>query len=186
MPARENSFELDNLSGATVEMIREMVRRAEAKLLSLQSRRMYIRRRMQALHHLSRTVAVETAVAAMEDFAPETVHSLKAQTGKQSSVERNDRALESESSALRRACRIALMESDGAESCMQILQRICRRQSLAFKNDSDSVQEVTSELNRMVAEGEAIVFLAGDAHHWQLNRSRISTESLPAQRYSKA
>jgi hypothetical protein len=69
------------------------------------------------------------------------------------------------------------MESDGAECCTQILQRISRRQSLSFKNCSDSVQEVTSELNRMVAEGEAIMFLAGDAHHWQLNRSKISRAS---------
>ena len=185
MSPRANSLKPDDFSGATVEMIREMVRRAEVKLSSLQARRTHISRRIQALHHLSRTLAAGIKIQLLDDCGSEADHSVKEQTltgfGRQSSIERTDRAPhESESSALRRACRIALMESDGAECCTQIQQRICRRQSLTFKNDSNSMQEVTSELNRMVADGEAIVVLAGDAHHWQLNRSRISTEPLPA------
>jgi hypothetical protein len=177
MSARANSLKPDDFSGATIEMIREMVKRAGAKLSSLQAHRTQIRRRIQALHHLSRTVAVEIAVSPLEDCAFEAGHSVKEQAPtefrKQGSIERNERVLhKSEPSALRRACRIALMETDEAECCTQILQRITRRQSVSFRSYSDSVPEVTAELNRMVAEGEAITLRTGDAQQWQLNRSK--------------
>lgn len=176
MSARANSLKPDDFSGATIEMIREMVKRAGAKLSSLQAHRTQIRRRIQALHHLSRTVAVEIA-SPLEDCAFEAGHSVKEQAPtefrKQGSIERNERVLhKSEPSALRRACRIALMETDEAECCTQILQRITRRQSVSFRSYSDSVPEVTAELNRMVAEGEAITLRTGDAQQWQLNRSK--------------
>jgi hypothetical protein len=177
MSARANSLKPDDFSGATIEMIREMAKRAGAKLSSLQAHRTQIRRRIQALHHLSRTVAVEIAVSPLEDCAFGAGHSVKEQapTGfrKQGSIERNERVLhKSEPSVLRRACRIALMETDEAEFCTQILQRITRRQSVSFRSYGDSVPEVTAELNRMVAEGEAITLCTGHAQQWQLNRSK--------------
>jgi hypothetical protein len=185
MSARANSLKPDDLSGATIEMIREMVKRAGAKLSSLQAHRTQIRRRIQALHHLSRTVAAEIAVLPLEDCAFAAGHSVKEQvlTGFGKRIERSERALQkSEPSAMRRACRIALMETDGAEGCTQILQRITRRQSVSFKNQRDSLQEITAELNRMVVDGEAITFGAGDAQQWQLNRAKNGTEphSTPA------
>jgi hypothetical protein len=182
MAARANSVNPDELSGATVEMIREMVRRAEAKLSSLQSRRTQIRRRIQALHHLSRTLAVGITVPLLDDCASEADPPAKEQAlskcEKQNSIgepsENGHR--DCESTALRRACRIALMESDGAECCTQILQRITRRESVSFRNHSDSIQEITAELNRMVAHGEAVTFGAGEARHWQLNRLKNQRE----------
>src|SRR5258708_30275356 len=107
MSARANSLKPDDFSGATIEMIREMVKRAGAKLSSLQAHRTQIRRRIQALHHLSRTVAVEIAVSLLDDCAFEAGHSVKEQapTGfrKQGSIEQNERVLhKSEPSALRR------------------------------------------------------------------------------------
>jgi hypothetical protein len=177
MSAWANSLKPDDFSGATIEMIREMVTRAGAKLSSLQARRTQIRRRIQALHHLSRTVAAEIAVSPLEDCAFAAGHSVKEQAltgfGKQGSIERNECVLhKSEPSALRRACRIALMETDEAECCTQILERITRRQSVSFRNNGEALQEVTAELTRMVAEGEAITLRARDAQHWQLNRSK--------------
>jgi len=162
-------------------MIREMVKRAGAKLSSLQAHRTQIRRRIQALHHLSSTVAAEIAVSPLEDFAFEAGHSVKEQGlagfGKQSSNEQK-----SEPSALRRACRIALMETDEAECGTQVLQRISWRQSVSFKNYGESLQEVTAELTRMAAEGEAITLRAGDAQQWQLNRSKVGAEPHLARR----
>ena len=181
MSARANSLKSDDLYGATIEMVCEMVRRAESKLSSLQSHRTHIRRRIQALHHLSRALVSKTATSQFEDFALETGHPVEEHVPdgfeQQASLRRSERAAhKSDSSALRRACRIALMETDEAESCAQILQRITRRQSVSLKSYAESVQEVTTELNRMVAEDEAITFLTGDTQQWQLNRSNRSTE----------
>jgi hypothetical protein len=182
MAARANSLEPDDLSGATLEMVREMVRRAEAKLSSLQSRRTQIRRRIQALHHLSRTVAAGKSAPLLNDCRSQTDEPAKEQVLKkregQSFIDepRENTSRESESSALRRACRIALMESDAAECCVQILQRITRRESVSFKNHGDPTQEIISELNRMVAHSEAITFGAGDAQLWQLNRLKNQRE----------
>jgi hypothetical protein len=159
-------------------MIREMVQRAEAKLSSLQSRRKQISRRIQALHHLSRTVAAGITVRLLDDCGSEADRPAKEQgltkCEKQSSIgEPSENVLrKSESSALRRACRIALMESDAAECGMQILQRITRRESVSFKNPRDSIPEITAELNRMVADDEAITFGVGNAQQWQLNRTK--------------
>jgi hypothetical protein len=176
MSARANSLKPDDFSGATVEMIREMVRRAEVKLSSLQARRTHIRRRIQALHHLSRTLAAGIKVQLLDDCGSETGHSVKEQTltgcEKLSSIgEPSENGLGNcESSALKRACRIALMESDEAECCARILQRITRRESVSFKNHRDCMQEITAVLNRMVAHGEAVTFGGGNAQLWQLNR----------------
>lgn len=161
-------------------MIREMVKRAGAKLSSLQAHRTQIRRRIQALHHLSRTVAVEIAAPLLDDCASEEGQPAKAEEEAFTKCEKQDSIGElsenarrkSEPSALRRACRIALMETDEAECCTQILQRITRRQSVSFRSYGDSVPEVTAELNRMVAEGEAVTLRTGDAQQWQLNRSK--------------
>jgi hypothetical protein len=188
MAARANSVKPDDLSGATVEMIREMVKRAEAKLSSLQSRRTQIRRRLQALHHLSRIVA-GIAIPSIDDLDFEAHHSAKQQAltkgETQSLIDEPSRyALgQAKSSPLRRACRIALMESDEAESYTQILQRITRRESVSFKDHRNPLQEVTAELNRMVADCEAITFGVGNAQRWQLNRAKNQgTDSLAGDR----
>jgi len=179
MAARTSSVNPDDVSGATVEMIREMVRRAEAKLSSLHSRKTQLCRRIQALHHLSRTVAAGNTAPLVDDSAfeanPPAEEQALSKYEKRNSTGEN--ALhESASNTLRRACRIALMECDQAECCTQILQRIARRGSISFKDHRDSLQEVIAELNRMVVHGEAIAFGAGEAQQWQLNRSKNQRE----------
>lgn len=176
MSARANSLKPDDFSGATVEMIREMVRRAEVKLSSLQARRTHIRRRIQALHHLSRTLAAGIAVPLFDNCVPEVDRSANEEAltkceklGSIGESGENDLS-NCGSSAVKRACRIALMESDEAECCTRILQRITRRESVSFTNHRDCMQEITAELNRMVAHGEAVTFGGGDAQLWQLNR----------------
>jgi len=179
MAARTSLVNPDEVSGATVEMIREMVRRAETKLSILHSRKTQICRRIQALHHLSRTVAVANTVPPFEDFAfdaaatpPEEQASTIFETPSSISQTNENALRESGSSSLRRACRIALMECDQAEFTAQILQRIARRGAISIKIYADSVHEVTAELNRMVADGEAITFGAKETQRWQLNRSK--------------
>jgi hypothetical protein len=189
MAARANSVKPDDLSGATVEMIREMVKRAEAKLSSLQSRRTQIRRRLQALHHLSRIVAAGIAIPSIDDLDFEAHHSAKQQALTKAETQslldepRRNALSQPTSSPLRRACRIALMESDEAESYTQILHRIPRRESVSFKDHRNPLQEVTAELNRMVADCEAITFGVGNAQQWQLNRAKNQgTDSLAGDR----
>jgi hypothetical protein len=186
MAARTSSVNPDEVSGATVEMIREMVRRAETKLSILHSRKTQICRRIQALHHLSRTVAAAHTAPAFEDLVFDVTtprHEEQASTifeNPSSTSETNENALrESGSSSLRRACRIALMECDQAEFTTQILQRIARRGAISINVHADSVHEVTAELNRMVADGEAITFGAKDTQRWQLNRSKNQGKASP-------
>jgi hypothetical protein len=182
MAARTSSVNPNDVSGTTVEMIREMVRRAETKLSSLDSRKKQICRRIQALHHLSRTVAAGNTAPLVDDSAfeanpPAEEQALSKCENRSSTGENALR--ESGSSALRRACRIALMECDQAECGTQIQQRIARRGSISFKDRRDSLQEVITELNRMAADGEAVTFGIHDAQQWQLNRSRNQGKASP-------
>jgi hypothetical protein len=78
--------------------------------------------------------------------------------------------LQAEMSALRRACRIALMETQSAECAEQILQRINRRQSVSFKSDEDPIGLVTEALHRMVKDDEVIVSRSEAVEQWGLSR----------------
>lgn len=62
--------------------------------------------------------------------------------------------------ALRRACRIALMETETPETARRIVQRIARRSSFSFDGILNPQGAVAMELDRMVIEGEASVTAA--------------------------
>ena len=73
-------------------------------------------------------------------------------------------------SKLRRACRIALMESDHPQSCEEIVQRIQRRGSLSFEARSNAQAVVEVELERMTRQGEAIHQQQDGGNRWNLRR----------------
>jgi DNA repair exonuclease SbcCD ATPase subunit len=170
MSARSNSLKPDSFYDAPLETIRQMVKRAEAKLLALNSRRADIRRRIQALHHLSVTFAVDPVYAAPSDLeaAAKPIKEYADAAVDRKSLSVTGR--QAEMSALRRACRIALMETQSAECVEQILQRIKRRQSVSFKSDEDPIRLVNEALQRMAKDDEVIVSRSAGVEQWGLNR----------------
>jgi hypothetical protein len=58
--------------------------------------------------------------------------------------------------ALRRACRIALMESDEAATAQEICARILRRGSYAFESGDNAFTVIEQTLSAMQKEGEAL------------------------------
>jgi hypothetical protein len=168
MSARSSSFGPNDLAGASVETVHEIVQRAASKLSALQARRTHLRKRIQALLHISRTLANEAVTSRPTESK-----------GSPSGMNRSDRApLErnasvprrSGSSALRRACRIALMETDHAESVEQILERIRKRNSVSLRDANEPSAAIVSELNRMLVDGEASRYLEHGMERWQLKR----------------
>jgi hypothetical protein len=73
-------------------------------------------------------------------------------------------------SKLRRACRIALMESDQPQSSLQIFERITKRGSFTFQRYNDPPKTVCQELNQMAEEGEIIALGVADLQHWEWKR----------------
>lgn len=73
---------------------------------------------------------------------------------------------------LRRACRIALMESDEAASTEEICSRIVRRGSFPFKNLEHARTAIARTLDNMAREGET----SSLNHETQLRWKRITRE----------
>lgn len=71
---------------------------------------------------------------------------------------------------LRRACRIALMESSHPEDARRILERIRRRGSLSFDGSGDPLTLVACELMILATEGEAHRLIFGGTEYWELLR----------------
>ncbi|HVR26272.1 MAG TPA: hypothetical protein VMU26_23465 [Candidatus Polarisedimenticolia bacterium] len=76
---------------------------------------------------------------------------------------------------LRRACRIAVMETDEAASAEDIRSRILRRESFSFKNLEYAAVAIARTLDMMAEEGE-VFSLDNDPHRrWK----RTSSEERP-------
>jgi|SRR5579862_990641 len=79
---------------------------------------------------------------------------------------------------LRRACRIALMEADGAEDVEQLINRIKRRGSYEFPSPADPTELVSRQLRLMLSRGEVSHHPAERGSVWQLvNIARLSKTS---------
>src|SRR3954469_11667727 len=126
-----------------LDLTPDLVRRAETKLVGLHANRSQLRRRIRALHYLLRTL--DTKLSLSKLTAPASHPKARKSNfnhDQRSEVERNSgtagissfgsintttvSAVIGVSTELRRACRIALMESDRPQPCEQILQRIRR------------------------------------------------------------
>ena|SRR5205814_1714681 len=169
MSARSSSLSPNDLAGASVETVHEIVQRAAGKLSVLQARRTHIRKRIQALLHLSRALSEDAAIS--RSSRSEKV-AIAIGSSRSAPLEGNVRLDgTSASGGLRRACRIALIETDDAECAEQILERIRKRNSVSLENLADPLAAIAVELNRMANEREACRNSEGEIERWQLRRS---------------
>ena len=169
MSARSSSLSPNDLAGASVETVHEIVQRAAGKLSVLQARRTHIRKRIQALLHLSRALSEDAAIS--RSSRSEKV-AIAIGSSRSAPLEGNVRLDgTSASGGLRRACRIALIETDDAECAEQILERIRKRNSVSLENLADPLAAIVVELNRMANEREACRNSEGEIERWQLRRS---------------
>ena len=153
-------------------------------MVGLHASRLQLRRRIKALHYLLKTIDVEltkskpTAPLSQlptreSAFNPSERRESNSETGATSPIRTKEPATSTvtvapDSTELRRACRIALIESDRPQSCEQILQRIRRRESVCIEDFQDPLNAITKELGEMLADGEVIQ--KTNDQLWQLNR----------------
>jgi len=162
-----------------------LVRRAETKLVGLHANRSQLRRRIRALHYLLRTLDTKFSLSKLAKPASHREagksnfnHDQRSEVARNSGIAGTSpfgstnttivSAAIGVSTELRRACRIALMESDRPQPCEQILQRIQRRESVCIDGFHDPESAVAQELRAMLADGEVIS--KKDNELWQLNR----------------
>jgi hypothetical protein len=169
MSARSSSRFPNDLAGASVETVHEIVQRAAGKLSVLQARRTHIRKRIQALLHLSRALSEDAAISRSSRSEKVAIAIDSSRSAPLEGNVRLDRT--SASGGLRRACRIALIETDDAECAEQILERIRKRNSVSLENLADPLAAIAVELNRMANEREACRYSEGEIERWQLRRS---------------
>jgi hypothetical protein len=171
-----------------LEVTRELVKRAGAKLVGLHAQRSQLQKRIRALHYLLKTKDTEfvhsaqTGRSVHRESVKPTINrherskiKTASETAAISRIDSKRRArgsaLPGVSIELRRACRIALMETDHPQPCEQILRRIHRRKSVCMGHFRDPVIAVTQELRAMLADGEVIQ--TRNKQLWQMNRDAI-------------
>jgi hypothetical protein len=174
------------ISGEGLEVTHQLVSRAETKLIRLHASRSQLRKRIRALHYLLKTLetrfspfnspdpglypAAQEANFSQDDsseFERNLDSAVTARTFVRQSAMSEPEVAEA-STELRRACRIALMESDRPQGCEQILRRIRRRGSICIEGFDDPVIAIAQELGKMLRDGEVIQ--KKDNQLWQLNR----------------
>jgi len=143
--------------------VREAVRRAEAKLAQLQARKKHIHSRMQALRYLVTHAEANYGRAAESPF----VNTDTVQKDVSTSIERNRLQRQSQ---LRRACRIALMETDQPQSCAQIYERIQKRGSMSFGLNDDARHVLSVQLRAMATNSEVVCCVINRETRWQWKR----------------
>jgi hypothetical protein len=184
-PAR-TEISKEAISGEGLEETHQLVSRAESKLIGLHASRSQLRKRIRALHYLLKTLETRFSPfnspdpglypAAQEpsfnqdgpfEFERNLEKAVTAGTSvRQSAISEPEPA--EGSTDLRRACRIALMESDRPQGCEQILRRIRRRGSVCVEGFDDPVIAIARVLGEMLTDGEVIQ--KKDNQLWQLNR----------------
>jgi hypothetical protein len=140
------------------------IREAEVRLLALQQKRDYLRSRILELRDSGRglkeskrlKVALLTTFAEENQFPP-------AQIVRPCVIWRSTR--------LRRACRIALIETEAPETAAQILARIDARRSYSFPEGIDAVSAIVPELRRLVLQGQAYFTSKEGTRTWGWQRS---------------
>jgi multidrug resistance efflux pump len=154
---------------AIPEMVRDLVRRAEAKVAELEARKQYLRRRVQALRFLATHAAQERSRERPDTLASGQVSSAHSLNRSEHDVKpaRSDQDSGRGTTSLRRACRIALMESDEPQTSAQIYQRICKRGSVSFQSSIDALHVLSAELDLMAKESEITCRILLGEKRWQ-------------------
>ena len=154
---------------AIPDMVRDLVRRAESKLAELEARKQYLRRRVQALRFLATHAAQKRSAERPDNLASDQVSSADDLNPYEHEVQRARPVedLGTGATSLRRACRIALMESDEPQTSEQIYQRICKRGSLSFERPMDALHLLSAELDLMAKESEITCRVLDGEKRWQ-------------------
>lgn len=82
-------------------------------------------------------------------------------------IQHSKQAWDKQNLSLRRACRIALLETEEAIPAKEIRARIVRRGSYAFMEPNCAVTSILAELNRMAKDGEVCYSGADHDCRWQ-------------------
>jgi hypothetical protein len=144
------------------DIVRDLVQRAESKLAELEARKQYLRRRVQALRFLAGHNADNPPAERQESVtsAPSSSeHHLEQRT--------SDPDFGKGTTRLRRACRIALLESEAPQTSREICQRISKRGSLLFQTSTDPVHIISAELELMAKESEITCRVLEGENRWQ-------------------
>jgi hypothetical protein len=158
----------------TVELQQLLVRRDE------------VTKRIRSLH---------TAVNALEEFAAHTRSSTAAiplGTMKEKpslpemSTPNSTESMNDASPRLRRACRIALLETDKPLSEQEIYARIIRRGSFSFVNADSAFPAILRELTGMAEVGEVRCFPSGSGSNKTWQQMSREPDSSASESSSKA
>jgi hypothetical protein len=161
--------------------VSETVRRVNAQALALLSRRAEINRRIHCLHRVVqglRDLATSKGCDARDAVSTHAANPVQsrgtASPGDCSSpLDPNVGRMGAEVAlqprlmiaGLGRACRIALMEADGAASVDEIRSRIVRRGSFVFSDSGFANMAIARTLNIMKDNGEIHVVKSGNQYH---------------------
>ena len=118
---------------------------------------------MQALRYLVSHAEANYRRAAESPF----VNTGTVQKDESTSIERNRLQRQSK---VRRACRIALMETDQPQSCAQIYERIQKRGSMSFDLNDNALQILSVQLKAMATNSEVVCCVINRETRWQWKR----------------
>jgi len=98
-------------------------------------------------------------------------------------IQRSKQQRDGQSLSLRRACRIALLETAEAIPAAEIRARILRRGSFLFLEPNSAVPAILAELNRMADDGEVCFSGAGHDCRWRraswIDESQVQKSKRP-------
>ena len=150
---------------ASSDFIADIVQRAEAKLVLLQAKSEHIRSRMQALRYLA-----NHAEECVDDIARKKYTTAPISRGHHAhdaiTRSRYSPHISESQSRLRRACRIALLEIQRPQTCMEIYERIKRRGSWSFASCTDALEVIAIQLHAMVEDAEILCCVVGGETRW--------------------
>jgi hypothetical protein len=175
-PPSKDSLTLAGFQGSVAAVV-ELI---QTELDSLQARREQIRERIRNLHHviygLQEIGGLESDDVLAESLKPGSRRGTNHQTGSDIAIDEHA-AGERRSCvrghtkytppALKRACRIALLEGEPAASVKEIYSRIVRRGSFQFDSPRLAHPVVARALNIMCEEGEIRCFRNDTLWRWQ-------------------
>lgn len=142
----------------------ETIREAELRLLDLLQKQAFLRSRILKLRDSGQGFrkSRESNVAFPATLAEQS-HIQSAQIARPCIIRR--------STKLRRACRIALCETETPETAPEIVARIVARSSYLFPEGIDAASAIVPELKRLVLQGQAYLASKNGARSWGWQRS---------------
>ncbi len=130
-----------------------------------------LRRVARGLSHLLRTLPKDGSVGVLGTRVRESLTPLM-QTPERSRREVNNfpargSKMSAAKSRMRRACRIALLETDEPATVDEIYSRIAQRESFSFANAYQATAAIRQTLNLMTAQGEALIVDTNPRPRWK-------------------